>query len=270
MTKDSIAIIGCGNMGSAIAKALLENRIVQPENLVLIEKNPNQAIKALTEAKSRHYHEIEEYQGIYKKVILAIKPQDAETTLKRLAKKTDHDSLVISVMAGITLKKMVAYLGDIEIIRCMPNTPCQVRQGMSAYFGSNKVRQVSFDFVRAILEGMGKAIRLKKEGLIDAVTAISGSGPAYVFYLAEALFEGAIELGLDENQALILSKQTLLGAATLLDQSDIPAGELRKKVTSPGGTTEAALNHFKDKNLKGNLIEGFKKACRRSFELGDK
>jgi len=262
------AIVGCGNMGSAIFNAMLKSEKWAVNQLVVIEKIQNSFVDDFISKGVKRYQAIDEFPGNFEIVILAVKPQSSADVLEELASKVDSNTLVISIMAGISLSGMEKVLPNAQIVRCMPNTPCSIHLGMTVYCGNNAVSQKGFDLVQGMLETMGKAFMVVDEQMIDATTAISGSGPAYLFYFAEAMRDGAMKLGFNADQALILANQTLLGASTLLVDSGENPEDLRKKVTSPGGTTEAALNSFQKNDLNKKLIEGFKAAFDRSIELG--
>lgn len=263
-------IIGCGNMGSAIIEALLQQSVYEASAFTIVEKLENPFILKLSAQNAVILDEIEKLDKDLELVILAVKPQDSDVVLSKIASKTNTDTLILSIMAGISISEMESQIPGAQIIRCMPNTPCSLQQGMTVYCGNSKVSADSFELAQKILSAMGKAFQVKEEIMIDAATAISGSGPAYVFFLAEALKEGAFQLGFSEEQADILATQTLLGAGMLLDQSPDSPEELRRKVTSPGGTTEAALNYFAKQDVKKLLINGFKVSYDRSLELGRK
>jgi len=257
-------------MGSAIIEALVQQEIFSAEAFTVVEKQTNLFTQKLAKEKAVILDRPVDLHDGLKLVILAVKPQDSETILREIAPKTNHETVILSIMAGISIEAMEAQLPQAQIIRCIPNTPCSVHQGMTVYCGNGRVSVSSFQLAQQILSAMGKAFQVTDEVMIDAATAISGSGPAYVFYLAEALKEGAVRLGFKDKQADLLATQTLLGAATLLSSSSDSPEELRRKVTSPGGTTEAALNFFAEENLKEVLIKGFEVAYRRSLELGQK
>lgn len=263
-------VVGCGNMGSAMIEALLQQEIYSVDAFTIVEKQKNPFVQRLANDKAVVLERLDDLNDGLELVILAVKPQDSEFILREIASKTNQDTLVLSIMAGISIGFMESLLPQAQIIRCMPNTPCSVHLGMTVYCGNSRVSASSFQLAQRILSAMGKAFQVTDEVMIDAATAISGSGPAYVFFLAEALKEGAVRLGFKNEQADLLATQTLLGAATLLNRSPDSPSELRRKVTSPGGTTEAALNYFMTANLKEELIKGFEAAYQRSLELGQK
>jgi pyrroline-5-carboxylate reductase len=263
-------VIGCGNMGSAIIEALLQQGVYDAQAFTIVEKQENPYIENLVAQKAVVLDEIEKLAGNLELVILAVKPQDSASVMKQVASKVSADTLVISIMAGISIAEIDSLIPGVQIIRCMPNTPCSIQQGMIVYCGNSRVSADSFELAQQVLSATGRAFQVTDEIMIDAATAISGSGPAYVFFLAEALKEGATRLGFSAEQSEMLATQTLLGSAMLLNQSPDSPEELRRKVTSPGGTTEAALKTFAEQQVKEKLIQGFKASYDRSLELGGK
>ena len=264
----SITIIGCGNMGSAVVSALLHKGICFGEDLVIIEKLPNAYTKKFALDNCHILNDIKKYQKPFKIVILAVKPQFALKAMQDMVPKINRDTLVISLMAGILIDDMRVVLGTNQIIRSMPNTPASMYLGMTVYCGHKEVNKESLKIAKRIFCAMGVALEVTDERKVDAATAISGTGPAYLFFLAESLKKGAIAMGFDQKEADILANQTLLGAANLLHRSEDSAEELRRKVTSPGGTTEAAMKYYKENSLMDIMVEGYRVAHRKSIELG--
>ena len=200
-------------------------------------------------------------------VLLVVKPQDVPALLEEIAGSVRTDATVVSLAAGITIDTMTSALPDgIAVIRAMPNTPALVGEGMFGISPGPGVSDEQVAIVEALLESGGKVV-VVDESKQDAVTAVSGSGPAYVFYLAEAMIAGGIDAGLDEATARTLTAQTLVGAAKLLSESDDTAEELRRRVTSPNGTTHAAITTFDEHGVKDGLIAGVAAAAARSAEL---
>ncbi len=255
-------------MGSAIVDALIKQGICSAENLTIVEKVANPYVETFKKQGATIVKGVDELSHDLHLVILAVKPQDAEPVMKGLNSKTGANTLILSIMAGITINVLETILPKVQVIRCIPNTPCSIKMGMSVYCGNQGVTRESFGIAQQIFDSLGKAIRVDNEKMIDAATAISGTGPAYVFFLAEAMKQGAIDLGFNESEADTLATQTLLGAASLLDRSDDSPEELRRKVTSPGGTTEAAFKSYDKAKLKKILIDGYQAAFNRSLELG--
>ncbi|MDA0976954.1 MAG: pyrroline-5-carboxylate reductase [Proteobacteria bacterium] len=200
-------------------------------------------------------------------VMLCVKPNVLPDLLGELTADCKH-RLFVSVAAGVLIRTMSERLGpDTAIVRCMPNTPALVGTGMTALFASPAVSPAQRDIAEGILSAVGKALWVQDEAQLDAVTAVSGSGPAYFFRLMELMISAAINEGLDEATARELVLQTALGAARMASASQLSPGELREQVTSPGGTTQAALAEFDAADLEGIVTRAVQAARQRSVEL---
>jgi pyrroline-5-carboxylate reductase len=201
-------------------------------------------------------------------IVIAVKPNVVSDLCQEIAPVVD-DKLIISVAAGITTVSLTRWLGDgSPIIRCMPNTPALVGRGMTGLYGTPMVNATGRQHAEDILSAVGQFVWVDNESELDAVTAVSGSGPAYFFFVMEAIEAAAERLGLSPDVAHKLVVETALGAAMMAGQADVPAGTLRERVTSPGGTTAAALDVLNTKDLKGAFDEAITAAWRRSIELG--
>lgn len=203
-------------------------------------------------------------------VVLAVKPQMfSEIIQSDFAEAVGSNTLVISVMAGISLQTLAAKSGASRIIRAMPNTPGQIGQGITAFIGNENCTESDSEMALQLLAPLGAVVSLADEAQIDAVTAVSGSGPAYLFLLTEALTNAAVAQGLPPELATKLARQTIIGSAALMSQSGKPATDLRVEVTSPKGTTEAALAVLMDENgLQELMSQAVEAATKRSIELG--
>lgn len=202
-------------------------------------------------------------------LVLAVKPQTMREALKPLAGKL-RDHLVISIAAGLRLADLSRWLGGHRrLVRTMPNTPALIGAAITALFADAEVTHEGRERAEKILRAVGRTIWIDDEQHMDAVTAVSGSGPAYVFYFIEAIQEAAAELGFPEDAARMLAVDTFLGAARLAESSTDPVGLLRERVTSKGGTTEAALNSFAADGIKAAIKRGVYAAAARGKELGD-
>lgn len=206
----------------------------------------------------------------YAFVVLAVKPQSMAEALAEIAARVPADAVVVSIAAGVRLATLeAAFAAGQPVVRAMPNTPAQIGMGMTVGVANAAVSDMQRAEVDALLAAVGQVAWIDDEGLIDAVTAVSGSGPAYVFLLAECLAEAACEVGLPPALAEVLARQTVVGAGALLGTSDLAAAELRRNVTSPGGTTAAALEALMaEDGLKPLLIRAVERAKQRSIELG--
>ncbi len=201
-------------------------------------------------------------------VVLAVKPQSLAQVAKEIAPFIQHRQLVVSIAAGITQASLSKWLGaDAAIVRCMPNTPALVLTGATALYANDKVTSEQRDLAETILRAVGIALWVENESELDAVTAVSGSGPAYYFLLMEAMEQVAVELGLSEVTARLLIQQTALGAAKIALESPESPGELRKRVTSPGGTTQQAIETFERGGFSQLVSQALHAARDRSIEM---
>jgi pyrroline-5-carboxylate reductase len=202
-------------------------------------------------------------------VLLAVKPQHLAEVARTL-RQCLSGQLVVSIAAGIRTADLARWLGGHRrLVRVMPNTPALLRAGVSALYAAPSVDPTDRECAGSILAAVGPTLWVDREELMDAVTAVSGSGPAYVFYVMEALMQAARELGLDEAAARLLTLETFHGAALLARQGEEPPATLRARVTSKGGTTERALRVMEEQGVRGRIVEAVKQAAQRSRELGD-
>jgi len=275
----NIGFIGAGNMGEAITGALINSRIFSSSNIYI-----NDISKERLDFMNKTYGVsiLRDNFKIFLQcdiIILAVKPQQMSQLLTEIRDNPGYmildRKLVISIAAGITIKKIedILYkpLDDksrkkLPIIRVMPNTPALVLAGISGMSSNRYTNPADEEAARTILKSMGRVIELQ-ERLLDAVTAVSGSGPAYVFYLVESMIQGGIKAGLDPKHAAELSLATLDGAVKLMTAKNESPEELRRKVTSPGGTTEAAVSVLDKNNVKQHIIEAIVAAAKRAEEL---
>jgi pyrroline-5-carboxylate reductase len=196
-----------------------------------------------------------------------VKPKDVPALLTQIADTVGPDQVVVSLAAGITIASFEAALPGVPIVRSMPNTPASVDEGMTAYCGGREADEAALGDAEAVLAAVGKTIQLP-EDLLDAVTAVSGTGPAYAFLMAEAMTEAAIREGLPHHAAELLVHQTLFGSGMLLAGSEKSAFRLRGEVTSPGGTTAAAMHVLEEGGFRALMADAIRAAARRSAELG--
>ena len=204
-------------------------------------------------------------------VVLAVKPQvmkDVALIVAKAAEQSSKQPLFVSIAAGINLYSLQQWLGkDQAIVRCMPNTPSLIQQGATGLFANEQTSIVQKNLAETVLKAAGIVQWVQSEAEIDAVTAVSGSGPAYYFLLMEAMIDAGIELGLSRETASELTIQTAIGAAQMAKESDVNVAELRRRVTSPGGTTEEAINTFEGAHLRDIVKAALNAANRRSGEL---
>ena len=260
-----IGVIGAGVMGEALIAALIRSG-VNPADISFAEKRAERSSELETRYSIVH-KELTAVASESAIILLVVKPQDMQATLAELSTGISPETLVISFAAGKTIASIASGLGKANpIIRVMPNTPALIGKGASGYSLGAGVTADQKKFVSDFLDATGKAIEVP-EALQDSVTATSGSGPAYFFAFVEAMVDGAVALGLSKADATLLTIQTIVGAAALLDESGDSPTTLREKVTSPNGTTAAALASFKDSGLSAIVADAMAAAAKRSQEL---
>ncbi len=261
-----ITFIGGGNMAQALITGLKVQQFIMAD-VTVVELNANKrtALESQFGVITSDNNQVVLNAEV---VVLAIKPQQL-ALLAKLITPYLKNQLVISIAAGINSQDLSRWMDDYAfIVRCMPNTPAQIQQGITGLYAMPKVTEKQKRMANQILNAVGSTLWFSDENKIDAVTAISGSGPAYVFYLIEALQAAAVELGLSESQAKQLSIATFKGASLLAEKSDISLAELREQVTSKGGTTEQGLMALKDANITQIMSLATKKAFERAQALG--
>lgn len=262
-----IGFLGAGNMASALAGGLLA-RGWKPSHIALSDAYPAQleahaqrGLKTTTDNLALLDHA--------DVLVLAVKPQVMSQVLKPLAERAQQKRpLIISIAAGIPVASLERWLGGaLPVVRAMPNTPALVQTGATGLYANAAVSAQQKAAAETILGAVGLTLWVEQEGLIDAVTAVSGSGPAYFFYVMEAMMAAGRDLGLDEKAARALTLQTALGAAQMAITADVGPDELRRRVTSPGGTTERAVATFDEAGLKEIFARALKACADRGGEL---
>lgn len=263
-----IAFIGGGNMATALIGGMSQ-QVSSADSIYVVEINPESRATLAKQFGVTTLSAIDQTCQAVDVIVLAVKPQQLRGVAKTLAPYLQQQ-LVISIAAGIRSSDLSSWLNAYQnIIRVMPNTPALIKSGIAGLYAMPNVTDSHKALATQILNGVGSTVWVDQEDKMDAITAISGSGPAYVFYFIEALEEAAIQLGLTPQQAKQLSLETFLGAAKLAHSSDEPIGILRSRVTSPGGTTERAIKQMEACQLKQYIIDAAKAAALRSKELGD-
>jgi pyrroline-5-carboxylate reductase len=262
-----IVLIGAGNMGGAMALGWVKSGI-DPASVIAADPNPPEAMKArLSETGIQFAAAVP--QGVTAGVIfVAVKPQVMAEVLPAYKTLIGPETVVVSIAAGKTLAFLEEHLGEAAMVRAMPNTPAMIGRGVTGAFANDRMTPAQRKLVDALLRVSGPVEWVENEALIDAVTAVSGSGPAYVFYLVECMAEAGHKLGLPADLAMRLARATVSGAGELLHQSSGAPSELRKNVTSPGGTTAAALSVLMAEEGMQPLFDAAIKAARdRAEEL---
>jgi pyrroline-5-carboxylate reductase len=263
-----IAFVGGGNMASALIGGLLQKGFI-PEQLTVVEVDAGARQRLTDEFRVKAVCEVSAAIGDATLVVLAVKPQQLLDVARNLRPHL-AGQLLVSIAAGIRTLDLSRWLGGYgRIVRVMPNTPALVLAGVSALYAMPDVAPDDRRRAEAVLSAVGATLWVEREELMDAVTAVSGSGPAYVFYFMEAVMQAATDLGLSAEEARRLTLETFYGAAVLARNSQDTPEVLRARVTSKGGTTERALKRLESEAVKQHIVQAVREAAERSRELGD-
>jgi len=263
-----LGFLGAGNMSGALIKGLLHGGVLPPERILA------------SDVKSERLDQLHVSHGIHTTadnhalirdcdvVVLAVKPQVVDRVLTEVGQDVRRDQLIVSVAAGVPIEALEGRLPkESRVVRAMPNTPATVQAGATAIAGGAHAHRDDLRIARELFEAVGKVVELD-EGLLDAVTGLSGSGPAYVMLIIEALADGGVKVGLHRDTALLLAAQTVFGSAKLLLETGEHPGRLKDMVTSPGGTAIAGLHTLESGALRKTLIDAVEVATKRAAQLG--
>ena len=270
MSHSTITFLGGGNMARAIYGGLVDNGFTETQITVIDpsesaqQQARNVGLNCVVSAAPETIDD--------DLLVLAVKPQIAATVLASLKGKLSASTTVLSIIAGIDSGSLAAMLGltnTSTIIRCMPNTPSMVNEGMTALLANDQCSETGRMLAEQVMAAVGKTLWVQEESDLDIVTAISGSGPAYFFLFMESLTEAAIKLGMPSPEARLLAVQTAVGSAKLASVSDEDLAKLRNNVTSPGGTTQQAILSFEQAGLRGIVDDAVSAARKRSLELSE-
>jgi len=270
-TNITYCFYGAGSLAEAFVRGMLSKEVTLPDHIYLINRSNQDrldymqsqyGIKASNddETKAKWLHEADV-------VVLLMKPKDAYEACTALRPLLRPDTLIISMVAGLSIAAIQQVLGPVSVIRTMPNTSCTIGLGATGICSSQEVNEVQHQIAMRMLEATGIAEEVQ-ENLMDAVTGVSGSGPAYIYYFMESMIDAGIEQGLTPEQAHKLVVQTVLGAAEMVRRTGEEPAELRRKVTSPGGTTQAALETMMANRVRETIMEAIAHASDRAAVMG--
>jgi len=271
MLKDKkIGIIGTGNMGEALASGLVSSQKSNPDNIICtdVREDSLESIKdkygVITTTNNKDAIRESEI------IIYSVKPQILASVLKETASCLDMSKLVISIAAGVPLAAIESCVNkELRLVRVMPNIAAFVKEGATAIAAGKHTHKDDIKLAKAIFDSVGKSVFIEENILMDAITGLSGSGPAYIFLIVDALADAGVKMGLSRKDALFLSSQTVLGAAKLLMETKEHPGQLKDRVTSPGGTAIAGIHTLEKGGLRTTLINAVEAATARSKELGE-
>lgn len=268
--QNRLGFIGAGNMAEAIARGVLASKLYRPEDIIACDLAPQRRALFADELKIRCIEDAQAIVTQSQTVLLCVKPQHMAEMLGSIRDLVTEKHLIISIAAGISTKYIAQSLNPalkLHIVRSMPNTPMLVNKGMVAICPGAYATPADMAAATKIFQAAAAVVEVR-EDLMNAVTAVSGSGPAYFFFLVEHMIQAGIEMGLSPEQAHQLAAQTARGAAEMLCTSADSPAELRRKVTSPGGTTHAAITTMQDRGMPAIVVDALKAACKRGAELG--
>jgi len=266
----ALGIIGAGNMAEAIARGVLAKQVLRPSQIIAADLAPQRRELFANELQIKAVEENATAAGDAEMNLLSVKPQHMAAALAAIAPVMSPKTLIVSIAAGISTAFIEKHLGggtNWRVIRTMPNTPMLVGEGMVAMAAGAHATAADLAAARRLFEAAADVIEVDEDKM-DTVTAVSGSGPAYFFFLVEQMIRAATELGLSPEHAHKLATKTAIGAAKMLATSTDPPQELRRKVTSPGGTTHAAITTMQERHWDETTVEAIKAAQRRGRELG--
>ncbi|MEE8541025.1 MAG: pyrroline-5-carboxylate reductase [Desulfobacterales bacterium] len=265
-----IGFIGSGNMGQALISGLIVSGSAIPENIICSDVKED-TLETIRETYGVHTTKSnQEVVASSDIIVYAVKPQIMASVLRETADSLDMSKLVISIAAGVPMEAIESCLNkDLRLIRVMPNVAASVKEGAAAIAAGAHAREEDIELAMSIFNSVGRSVFLKENYLMDAVTGLSGSGPAYIFLVVDALADAGVKVGLSRQDALLLSIQTVLGAAKMLLETKAHPGQLKDMVTSPGGTAIAGLHTLEKGGLRTTLINAVEAATMRSIELGD-
>lgn len=270
LKQKKIAILGAGNMGEALVSGLIVSRSSSPKNIICTDVRQYKLDEIKSKYKVRTTSNNLKAVAEADIVIYSVKPQIMAAVIIETASKLDTSKLIISIAAGVPLVAIESCIQkDLRLIRVMPNIAAAVKEAASALAAGEHATKEDIELAMEIFNSIGKSVFIKENYLMDAITGLSGSGPAYIFLIVDALADAGVKMGLARREALFLATQTVLGAAKLLMETQEHPGQLKDKVTSPGGTAIAGLATLESGGLRTTLINAVEVATNRSKELGE-
>ncbi|HEY6077556.1 MAG TPA: pyrroline-5-carboxylate reductase [Polyangiaceae bacterium] len=269
MKSRRIGMLGAGNMASALIRGLLASKSVTPEQITASDVRADHLKQLETQYGIKTFADNRELAAASNLVVLAVKPQVVDRVLDQMADAFAPDTLLVSIAAGVPIRSLEARLPEhVRVVRAMPNTAAIALAGATGIAPGGRATQEDIDVTQALFAAIGRSVVLD-ESLIDAVTGLSGSGPAYVMVIIDALADGGVKVGLHRDTALLLAAQTVYGSAKLLLETGEHPGRLKDMVTSPGGTAIAGLHTLESGGLRRTLIDAVDAATKRAIELGE-
>ena len=264
-----LGLIGCGFMGEAMLSATITKSVVQPADVFVAEVNDERCSAVSGRYGVRVTSDPAEVIDASEVVVFAVKPQEFDRAAHHLQGRFRREQTIVSIMAGVPIDRIARMLTHAAIVRVMPNTPAAVGEGMSVWTATAEVDGAAREQVGAILGALGREVHVEDEKYLDMATALSGSGPGFVYMLLEAFIDAGVHVGFKRNVAEMLALQTFIGSAKYAEATGKHPAELRNEVTSPAGTTAAGLLVLESAGVRGAIIDAIEAAYERSRELGE-
>jgi len=256
-------------MGFTYAKGMSQSGLLQEKDIMVLDSSRERLKEIEDEPWLNTHSDMEDCVHLADMIFIAVKPHQAEDLLKEMAQYTSGQQILISLMAGVPIRELKAWSGMHKVVRAMPNLPAQVGSGVTSFVVSDEVSRLEESLVTELLAATGTALKVINERFIDASTGISGSGPAYVFYFMQSMIDAALHMGFNKEDARILVSNTFSGAIRMFEESDLSPQSWMDRVSSKGGTTEAALESMEDNKVNELIKEAAYEAFRRATEMGE-
>ncbi|MFX0076740.1 MAG: pyrroline-5-carboxylate reductase [Candidatus Hermodarchaeota archaeon] len=267
MYRKELGIIGTGKIGSALLRRLISSNTIDRSNIIIFDVDEDKRNKMFEEFNVEIAENNKELARSSKYILIAVIPQVIDSVLKEIGQIVTNEQLIISIAAGISFNHINKFVNqEVGLIRIMTNTPALIGAAATAIAHNEKIKEHHLEFVKGLFRAVGMVVELEERHL-DAVTGLSGSGPAYIFIIIEALADGGVKMGLPRNTALKLAAQTLLGSAKLLLETDIHPAALKDMVATPGGTTITAIHELESAKIRATLIRAVEAATLKSKSL---
>jgi len=263
-----VLVIGAGNMGLTYAEGMSKSRLLNKKNIMVLDTSEEKLEELHQMSHFDAFSELKDCVPQADIIFIAVKPFHAENLFKAIKPLVNSEQIIVSIMAGVTIRAIKEFTGLTKIVRAMPNLPAKIGKGLTSFVVSSEVSKIEMLTIESLLNTTGKSIKVSNEKLIDASTGISGSGPAYVFYFMQSMMEAALDMGFSKNDSTVLVSQTFIGAVELFNQSNISPNSWMDMVASKGGTTRAALDSMEDNNVNELIKEAAFAAFNRAIELG--
>jgi pyrroline-5-carboxylate reductase len=268
--KDStIAFLGSGVMAEAMIKGLVSQKLLDGEQIIAADPRADRGHELVARYGLRYMQDNAEAARAANIIVVATKPQVISAVAKSVGNSARHASLILSILAGVRISTLAEGMQNPNVVRAMPNTPAQIGQGITVWTATQNVPELQRDQAKALLGALGEELFTEDEKFLDMATALSGTGPAYVFMFMEALIDAGVHMGFSRRDAEKLVLQTIRGSVEYAIQSDLHPAPLRNQVTSPGGTSAAAIYELERGGLRTVIADAVWAAYKRSVELGD-